>query len=113
MLRVLGRHPFFLLGLATLALFFSVEALDRGGYAAAAAWLARPLRILVMPMYMVWLPFMMLNAALLGPAPSQHGLAWLATIIWLAGMAAGLVLYALLDYLITRWVRRPPAGSPS
>jgi hypothetical protein len=111
MLHFLGRHPFLLLGLVTLALFFGVEALDRGGWTAAAAWLARPLRILIMPMYMVWLLFMMVNAALLGPAPSQHGLAWLATIIWLAGMAAGLMPYALVDYLITRWGRRRSSGS--
>jgi hypothetical protein len=110
-LRFSGRHPFLLLGLVTLAMFFSVDALDRGGWTAAAAWLARPLRIFIMPMYMVWLPIMMVNAALLGPAPSQHGLAWLATIIWLAGMAAGLVPYALVDYLITRWGRRPSGSA--
>jgi hypothetical protein len=77
-LRFLGRHPFLLVGLATLALFFSVEALDRGGWTAAAAWLARPLRILILPMYMVWLPVMMVNTALLGfpPLLSMASLGW-------------------------------------
>jgi hypothetical protein len=109
-LRFLNRHLFLLLGIATLALFFTVEALDRGG-SGAAAGLAQPLRVVIVPMYLIWLLFMMLNAALLGPALSQHGLTWLATIIWIAGMAAGLLPYALVDYLIARWWRRRPSPS--
>jgi hypothetical protein len=108
-LRFLGRHLFLLLGLATLALFFGVEAREHGGYNAAAAELARPLRILIIPMYVVWLLFTMLNAALLGPAPSSHGLTWLATMISLSGIGAGLMPYLLIDYLIARW--RQPEGS--
>ena len=96
------RHPFLLLGLLTLGLFYIVEALNSAGHTHAAAAAATPLRVLI-PMYVVWLPFTMLNVALLGPGGSPGGG---ARLIWMCGLAAGLAPYALVDYLLARW-RRP------
>jgi len=53
---LIRRHPFLLLGLVTLAWFFGVEALNRAGLAQAVAAAAPPLRVLIIPMYVVWLP---------------------------------------------------------
>ena len=99
---LIRRHPFLLLGLVTLAWFFGVEALNRAGLAQAVAAAAPPLRMLIIPMYVVWLPFTMLNVALAGPGgvPST-----IARLIWICGLAAGLAPYALADHLLGRWRR--------
>ncbi|MFL5576563.1 MAG: hypothetical protein ACJ79S_11405 [Gemmatimonadaceae bacterium] len=97
------RHPFLLLGLLSLALFFIVEALNRAGHTNAAAAAAAPLRVLIIPMYVVWLPFTMLNVALMGPGGSPGTV---ARLIRICGLAAGLAPYALVDSLLVRW-RRP------
>ena len=96
------RHPFLLLGLLTLGLFYMVEALSRAGHTHAAAVAATPLRVLIVPMYVVWLPFTMLNVALLGPGGSPGGG---ARLIWMCALAAGLAPYALVDDLLARWRR--------
>jgi hypothetical protein len=93
------RHPFLLLGLLTLGLFFSVGALTRTGHAEAAAAAAGPLRVLIIPMYVVWLPFTMLNVAVTGPDGSP---AAVARLIWICGLVAGLAPYALADHLLAR-----------
>ncbi|MGH7713273.1 MAG: hypothetical protein ACREOG_18440, partial [Gemmatimonadaceae bacterium] len=64
----LRRHPFLLLGLLTLLLFFAVETLRERGALEASLRLAVPLRVLIIPMYLVWLAFTMLNVALAGGA---------------------------------------------
>ena len=58
-----------------------------------------PLRVLIIPMYVIWLPFTMLNSALAGPggAPSA-----VARLIWMCGLAAGLAPYVLADHLLAR-----------
>ena len=96
------RHPFLLLGLLTLSLFHAVEALGRSGHTQAAAAVAGPLRLLIIPMYAVWLPFTMVNVAVAGPggAPGLAGY-----MIWNLGLALGLAPYALADYLLERWRR--------
>jgi hypothetical protein len=96
------RHPFLLLGLLALSLFFGVEALARTGHANAAAAASGPLRVLILPMYVVWLPFTVINGAVAGPDGSPEAL---ARLIWICGLIAGLVPYALADYLLVRWRR--------
>jgi hypothetical protein len=96
---VVRRHPFLLLGLLTLALLAAVEALTRTGHAQAAAVGAGPLRVLIIPMYVVWLAFTILNVALNGAG----GIPWsVALLLWIARLIAGLVPYALADHLLFR-----------
>ena len=97
------RHPFLLLGLLTLGWFFGVDALNRAGHPQAAAVTAPALRVFIIPMYVVWLLFSMLNVVVLGPvgAPSE-----VTRLISVIAFAAGLTPYALADYLLARW-RRP------
>jgi hypothetical protein len=105
------RHPFLLLGLLTLTLFFAVEALNRAGYTQVAAAAAAPLRVLIVPMYVVWLPFTMLNAALIGPDGTPSAV---APLIWTCGLVAGLGPYVLVDYLLAldrRWRGHRDAGT--
>ena len=96
------RHPFVLLGLLSLCLFFSVDALSRTGHTATAAAAARPLRVLIVPMYAVWLPFTMLSVAVAGPngVPGT-----VARLIWMCGLVAGFAPYTLADYMLARWLR--------
>lgn len=93
------RHPFLLLGLLTLGLFLGVDALTRTGHAEAAVAAAGPLRVLILPMYVVWLPFTMFNAAVVGLDGSP---AAVARLIWICGLVAGLAPYALADLLARR-----------
>jgi hypothetical protein len=100
MRRWLWRHPFLTVGLVTLLLFFVVEGLRDRGATQAAQQLAVPLRFLIIPMYLVWLPLTMLYVALWGPgAASPHlGVAWA-----ILQFIAGLVPYVAADYLLHRW----------
>ena len=83
--------------------FFGVETLSRAGHTQiVAAAAAAPLRLLIIPMYVVWLVFTMLNVALTGPGGPPTAV---ATLIWMCGLAAGLAPYALADYLLARWRR--------
>ena len=101
-LPFIRRHPFLLLGLLTLALFFAVEGLDRAGHVHAVAVAGPALRVLIIPMYAVWLPFTMLNAALAASVGQSAAVAWLA---WICSLVAGLVPYVLADRLLARWQR--------
>ena len=98
--RVFRRHLFLLIGLFTLCLFFLVAGLDRAGKSEAAHALAGPMRVLIVPMYLVWLAFTMAEVAIIGPVglPGVFG-----TVVSYIGMAAGLAPYALADYVIDRW----------
>ena len=93
------RHPFLIFGLLTLLLFFVVEPLGRAGYTQAADMAAAPLRILIIPMYVIWLPFTMLIVALTGPDLTPGVL---ARAIWICGLVAGFAPYALADHLLAR-----------
>jgi hypothetical protein len=92
------RRAFLILGLVTLAMFFLVEA---------AIALPGPLRALIIPMYIVWLPFNILQVAIAGPTPAGIT-AVLAWMLWIVSLVAGLAPYALADYMLHRW-RRPQA----
>ena len=96
MRHVLRRHTFLLLGVLLLGLFYLVAAFDGAGKTDIAAALAVPMRILIVPIYLVSL---LLTAAMAGP----HGFPMpFATIVWGIEMVAGLAPYALVDYLLER-----------
>lgn len=100
--RWLLRHPFLVLGLLTLALFFGVEALRAEGAVGIAEQLAVPLRIIIIPMYLVWLGLTMAYVALFGPEPPGS----LVRLLWAAiQFTGGLFPYLAADYLLSR-VRR-------
>ena len=100
MLRWLRHHPFLALGLLTLLLFFTVETLRMQGAMNASQLLARPVRILIIPMYVVWLGFTMLHVALAGPGGFPGPMSWL---LYTLQLVAALAPYALADYLLRRW----------
>ena len=101
--NVLVRHLFLLIGLFTLGLFYLVAVLDRTGAAEAAGALAVPMRVLIVPMYLVWLVLTMAQVALFGPSGWPAPIAAAMSGIT---MAAGLAPYALADYLLDRRRRR-------
>jgi hypothetical protein len=100
MRRWLWRHPFLALGLCTLLLFLAVEALQAQGATGAAQRLAGPMRTLIIPMYLVWLLFTMLNVSIWGPGGQVGPLGILLYCLQLIG---GLVPYLVADYLLHRW----------
>jgi len=60
------------------------------------------LRVLIVPMYLVWMLIAIVQVAVAGP----HGLPQpIATLVGGVGMLAGLAPYALVDYIFDR-VRR-------
>jgi len=103
MRRRLWQHPFLTLGLATLLLFFVVERLREHGATEAAQQLALPLRLLILPMYLIWLLLTILYVATWGAGvpSSPLGVVWASL-----QFIAGLVPYAALDYLLQRWRNR-------
>jgi hypothetical protein len=94
---VFRRHLFLLIGLLTLCLFHLVEALNRAGKREIAEALAGPMRVLVVPMYLVWMLLTMAQVAIAGPRglPAPFG-----AIVSIIGLVAGLGPYALLDYVL-------------
>jgi hypothetical protein len=90
------RHPFLLLGFFTLGLFYLVAAFDGLGYSGLSSALAVPLRVLVVPMYLVWMVWSMAWVTLVGP--TSPGL--LAAISSFLGLVAGLAPYALADLVL-------------
>jgi hypothetical protein len=99
MLHVLRRHAFLLIGLLSLGLFFLVAAFDRAGKAEIVNALAVPMRVLIVPIYLVWLPVTMAQVAIAGPGSLP---APFAVILLVVDMAAPLAPYALLDYVLER-----------
>ncbi len=96
----LRRHVFFLLGVFTMGLFFVVAGLNDTGALAAV------MRVLIVPMYLVWMLLTMLLVAIFGPSGVPRPFAEVMSVI---SFAAGLAPYALADYLLSRW-RRPTDG---
>jgi hypothetical protein len=101
-LRWLGRHVFLSIGFATFALVFGVPLLGHGSDAAEP--LQPIIRIAILPMYICWMPFTMLNVALFGPrlSPTTEVL---ARVIALIGVVVGFAPYVLLDRAVARLVR--------
>ena len=100
MRKWLKQHPFLILGLATLLLFLAVEALRALGAAEASARLAVPMRVLIIPMYAVWLGFTILGVTVAGPE-GLPGL--LGTLFFGVQLVCGLAPYIGADYLLRRW----------
>jgi len=96
---VFRRHLFLLIGLLALCLFRLGVGLDRAGKSETAEALAGPMRVVIVPMYVVWLLLTMAHVAIAGPRGLPAPFATIASII---GLVAGLGLYALLDYLLNR-----------
>jgi hypothetical protein len=96
---VFRRHLFLLIGLLTLCLFFLVAGLDRAGKSETASALAVPMRVVIVPMYLVWLVFTMAQVALFGPRglPGLFGV-----LVSFIAFAAGLAPYAFVDYILER-----------
>jgi hypothetical protein len=97
--HLLRRHLFLLIGVLTLNLFFLVAGLDRAGQVEMARALAGPMRVLIVPMYLVWLLLTMAQVAIAGPVPLP---APFAALVWCIDMLAGLAPYAFADYLLGR-----------
>ena len=97
--HVLRRHLFLLIGILSLSLFFLVAGLDRAGEAGIAQTLAVPMRVLIVPIYIVWMLITIAQVAVAGP----HGLPQpIAMIVWGLSMVAGPAPYALVDYILDR-----------
>jgi hypothetical protein len=103
--QVLRRHLFLFIGVVSLSSFFLVAGLYRAGATGVAQTLAAPMRVLIVPIYLVWMLIAMAQVAVAGP----HGLPQpVALIVSCFSMVAGLAPYALADYILDR-LRR--AGS--
>jgi hypothetical protein len=64
------RHLFLLIGSLTLCLLCLLEGLNRAGKRETAEALAGPMRVLIVPMYLVWLLLTVAQVAMTAP----HGL---------------------------------------
>jgi len=94
------RRPFLLIGLLTLCLFFLVAGLDRAGQSNAAQALAIPMRVLIVPVYLVWLLMSMALVAVFGPGglPGPFGV-----VVSGVSFALALTPYFFADYVFHRW----------
>ena len=97
---LLSRHLFLHIGLFTLLIYAAVPILDQAGWTGVASALSIVMRVLIVPMYLVWLVVSILRVAIAGPLV-QPG--FLATVASLLGFAAGLVPYVCADSLLHRW----------
>ena len=100
MRQVLWRHAFLLFGIVTLCLFFPVAALDQAGVGYVHA-LAVTLRVLIVPIYLVWFLLTIMNAAISHVLPAPF-----LTLVSVATMFSCLAPYALFDYWLDRRRRR-------
>jgi hypothetical protein len=91
---LLRRHVFLLIGLLTLGLFFVVAGIDAPDAGPATHALAVLMRILIVPMYLVWMLFAI--AVHTGLPPVFSGI----------GLIAGLVPYILADWVLQRMRQR-------
>jgi hypothetical protein len=106
MRNVFRGHLFLLVGLLSFGLFFVVAGLESAGLSEAGHALAGPMRVLIVPMCLVWLVISMAQVAVIGPAglPQPFG-----AIVGGIGMVAGFAPYVLADYVLDRWRRRQAA----
>jgi len=102
---VLRRHLFLLIGLVSLSLFFLVAWLDRTNRIETSRVLAAPMRVLIVPMYLVWLLGTIIQVAIVGPRGLPESF---AAVVFGINFLAGLAPYALADYILERWRRPKP-----
>ena len=99
LLQVLRRHLFLFIGFLSLSLFYLVAELDQAGKRGLAQTIAGPMRVVIVPVYLVWMLIAIVQVAIAGP----HGLPQpIAMIVWGFSMIAGLAPYALVDYILDR-----------
>jgi hypothetical protein len=96
---------FSLIGLLTLCLFYLVAGLYAAGKRETADAIAGPMRVLIVPMYLVWMLWTMVQVAI-GPRGLPAPFAFIVSII---GLVAGFAPYILLDYVLNR-LRRAAIG---
>jgi hypothetical protein len=101
--RFFCRHPFLIAGVLTVFLFFLVEAFNQSGNGDIARVLAGPLRVLVVPMYLIWLLIVIAYVATLGPVVMPYPFSF---VIAALSLAAGLAPYAVADYILNRYRTR-------
>jgi len=99
--RFVFRHLFLLYALLSLALFFLVEGLARAGSTEAARALAGPMRVLIVPMYLVWMLLTIVEVALFGPVGKPLGPFLTAVLVGIK-LVASLAPFALADYVLDR-----------
>jgi hypothetical protein len=105
MMAILRRHPFLILGLMALALFFIGPQL----LGSADGQLFRAfLRVIVIPAYLGGLLFSMVVTAL---SPGAAASDYTGVFIAVGQVAAGLTPYVLADYLLRRF--RPSRDDPA
>jgi hypothetical protein len=109
MRNVFRRHLFLSIGLLTLCLLFLVPGLDKVGKSELGHPLAGPTRVLIVPMYLVWLVVSAAEVAIFGPAGLPGPLQVIVSGI---GLVAGLTPYAFVDYVLDRR-RRARAAAPT
>ena len=90
------NHVCSLIGLSVMAVFLVHEAF--GGLPNLAE---QALRVLIVPMYVVWLAFTVAQVAIAGPEPTA-----MSSYFRVASLIIGLAPYALFDRLIHRWRTR-------
>src|SRR5450432_4620946 len=103
MRNVLRRNFFLLIGVFSFFLFFLVAGLDNAGKSEIVHALAVVMRILIVPMYLVWLVFTMVRVSIGGAGRLGVPFEVLMSGI---GLAAGFAPYALADYVLDRWRHR-------
>ena len=101
MRRLFSRHLFLLIGLITCGMFALVAAL--GGESGFAHVMAGPMRLLIVPMYLVWLLMTVIVVAVFGPGGPP---AMIGPVLLIFDLVAGLAPYLLADYALDRWRRR-------
>ncbi len=102
MRQVLRRHLFLFIGVLSLSLFFLVPMIDRADESGIAQTLARPMRILIVPIWLVWTLIAMAQVRLAGGSLTHPLPQPLAIVVWFLSVVAGLAPYALVDYILDR-----------
>jgi hypothetical protein len=103
MRNVLRRNFFLLIGVFSFFLFFLVAGLDNAAKSEIVHAVAVVMRILIVPMYLVWLAFTMVRVAIGGTGRLGVPFEVLMSGI---GLVAGFAPYALTDYVLDRWRHR-------
>ena len=74
--------------------------LDRAGIIEAANALAGPMRVQIVPMYLVWMLLTMVQVAIIGPLGLPGPFAAVVSGI---NFVAGFAPYVIADYVVDRW----------
>ena len=106
---IIYRHSFLFIGIITLCLLL-VVSLARTGEIGTTNALPTPLRILVVPMYLAWMLWSLIQVAILGPVGLPQP--WVSLLSGI-GLIVGLAPYALADYILARIFHNRISEKPS